>query len=368
MWIAFIIFIFLIPAYVIIANYVERKLAAFIQDRLGPYEVGPKGLLQPVADILKLVQKEDIIPAAADKVLHLLAPIVIFVAMFAGFAVVPITSGLIASNSSVGLFYLLAIISIDVIGILMAGWGSNNKFSLYGAMRSAAQIVSYEVPLGISVLCAVVICQSLNLQEICFQQGIWVGMEASGQPQPNYLFGLSSWGIDITATGGFLAWNIVRMPLLLIAFVLFFISSLAEANRAPFDLPEAESELISGFHTEYSGFRWAVIMLGEYGVMLLASFLAAILFFGGWNTPLPNIGGLPLADYTSGTLGTWTAHAWGAFWMLSKVIILIFFQMLARWTYPRLRVDQLMSLCWKYLTPIGLVLLLICCVWRLMMV
>ena len=152
MWIAFAVFILMIPAYVIVANYVERKIAAFVQDRLGPYEVGPKGLFQPVADILKLVQKEDIIPTSADKVLHLLAPVVIFVAMFAGFAVVPITPQLIGSEASVGLFYLLAIVSIDVIGILMAGWGSNNKFSLYGAMRSAAQIVSYEIPLGLSVL------------------------------------------------------------------------------------------------------------------------------------------------------------------------------------------------------------------------
>lgn len=367
MWITFFIFLPMLLTYVVLANYAERKIAAFVQDRLGPYEVGPKGILQPVADLLKLLQKEDIIPAAADRLLHILAPIIIFVAMFAGFAVLPLTPELIGANISIGLFYLLAIVSVDVVGILMAGWGSNNKFSLYGAMRSAAQIVSYEVPLGISVLCAVVIAQSLNLQEIAYQQGIWAGMEASGQETPNFLFGLSSLGIDITANGGFLAWNVVRMPLLLIAFVIFFIASLAEANRAPFDLPEAESELVSGFHTEYSGFRWAIIMLGEYGVMLLSAFLGVILFFGGWNTPLPNIGALKLADYTSGTLGTWTAHAWGAFWMISKVLIFIFFQMIARWTYPRLRVDQLMTLCWKYLTPISLILLLVCCVWRLWM-
>ncbi len=368
MWIAFFIFLPMLLTFVVLANYAERKIAAFVQDRLGPYEVGPKGILQPIADLLKLLQKEDIIPAKADRLMHLLAPIVIFVAMFAGFAVLPLTPNLVGANVSIGLFYLLAIVSIDVIGILMAGWGSNNKFSLYGAMRSASQIVSYEVPLGISVLCAVVIAQSLNLQEITYQQGIWVTDVASGQDIPNYLFGLSSLGIDITENGGFLSWNIVRMPLLIIPFAIFFIASLAEANRAPFDLPEAESELVSGFHTEYSGFRWAIIMLGEYGVMLLSAFLGVILFFGGWNTPLPNIGELKLAEYTSGSLDSWTAHAWGVFWMLSKVSLFIFFQMLARWTYPRLRVDQLMSLCWKYLTPIALAMLLICCVWRLLMI
>jgi NADH-quinone oxidoreductase subunit H len=365
MWIAFFIFLPLLLGYVVAANYVERKIAAFVQDRLGPNEVGPKGLLQPVADLLKLLQKEDIIPASADRLLHLLAPVVIFVAMFAAFAVVPLTSGLVGSGTSVGLFYLLAIVSIDVVGILMAGWGSNSKFSLYGAMRSAAQIVSYEVPLGLAVLCAVVASQTLDLQDICLQQGIWAGQSA-GQEGPNYLFGLAALGIDVTAAGGFLSWNIVRMPPLLLVFPIFFVASLAEANRAPFDLPEAESELVSGFHTEYSGFRWAIIMLGEYGIMMLAAFLASILFFGGWNTALPNLPGLPLADLTSGTQGTWTAHAWGAFWMLGKVVVLIFFQMLARWTYPRLRVDQLMSLCWKYLTPMALVLLLACGAWKLL--
>jgi NADH-quinone oxidoreductase subunit H len=361
--IAFLIFLPLLLLYVVAANYIERKIAAFIQDRLGPYEVGPKGLFQPIADFIKLVQKEDIVPAQADAWLYRLAPVVIFVAMFAGFSVMPITPTIVGSAASVGVFYLLAIASIDVVGIVMAGWGSNNKYSLYGAMRSAAQIVSYEVPLGLSVLCVVMACQSLDLQEICYQQGIWINTHALHAQSHNYLFGIASLGIDVTASGGFLAWNIVRMPPLIIAFVIFFIASLAEANRAPFDLPEAESEIIGGFHTEYTGFPWAIIMLGEYGVMLLASLLGAVLFFGGWNTALPNIGDWKLAEYTSGTPGSMASHLWGAFWLLSKTASLIFLQMLARWTYPRLRADQLMSLCWKYLTPIILITAAICAGW-----
>lgn len=351
--IAFFIFLPFLLTFVIIANYVERKIAAFAQDRLGPYEVGPKGLLQPVADLLKLLQKEDIVPLAADKKLYLLAPAIIFTAVFAGYAVVPLTSGLIGSAADVGVFYLLAIASMDVIGILMAGWGSNNKYSLYGSIRSVAQIVSYEIPLGLSVLCVVMLCQSLNLQEISKAQ------------TGGYLFGMESWGIKVD---GFLAWNIVKAPFLIIALVVFFIASLSEANRAPFDIPEAESELIAGYHTEYSGFRWAMLMLGEYGMMLLVSFLAAILFLGSWNTPLPNIGDFRLADYTNGTPSELSGHLWGGFWLIAKASIFIFFQMLARWTYPRLRVDQLMSLCWKYLTPIMLGVLFLTGLWRLWMV
>ena len=365
--IAFLIFLPLLLTFVVAANYVERKIAAFTQDRLGPYEVGPKGLLQPIADLLKLLQKEDIAPLAADKKIYLLAPIIIFTAIFAGFAVVPLTPNTVGSGVQVGVFYILAITSMDVIGILMAGWGSNNKYSLYGAVRSVAQIVSYEIPLGLSVLCVVMICQSLDLQEISFQQGIF------SEEKTTYLFGLKSLGIDVGNSksfinGGFLTWNIVRMPFLIVALAVFFVASLAEANRTPFDIPEAEAELVAGYHTEYSGFRWAMLMLGEYGMMLLVSFLAAILFLGSWNTPLPNIGSFELANYTSGDPNDLSGTIWGAFWLVSKAAIFVFFQMLARWTYPRLRVDQLMNLCWKYLTPIILVVLLLCGIWRLLMV
>lgn len=364
-------FLFFLPfllVYTIFAVYAERKVSAFIQDRLGPMEVGYKGIIQTVADLMKLLQKEDIIPAAADKIMFVLGPVIIFVAVFAGFAVLPLTSGFAGSVAEVGVFYLLAIVSLDVIGIMMAGWGSNSKFSVFGAMRSVAQIVSYEIPLGLSVLCVVMISQSLNLQEISFQQGVWINYFNTGEPEHNYLFGIKALGIDVTDIGGFLTWNIVRMPLFFIAYIIFFIASLAEANRAPFDLPEAESELVGGFHTEYSGFRWAIIMLSEYGMMLLVSLLGAILFLGSWNTPFPNIGDIKLAEWTSGTPGTMAGHIWGVFWLLSKALLAVLVQMWVRWTYPRLRVDQLMSLCWKYLTPAALILIFFSALWRLMMI
>ena len=364
-------FLFFLPfllIYTIFAVYAERKVSAFIQDRLGPMEVGYKGIIQTVADLMKLLQKEDIIPAAADKIMFVLGPVIIFVAVFAGFAVLPLTSGFAGSVAEVGVFYLLAIVSLDVIGIMMAGWGSNSKFSVFGAMRSVAQIVSYEIPLGLSVLCVVMISQSLNLQEISFQQGVWINYFNTGEPEHNYLFGIKALGIDVTDIGGFLTWNIVRMPLFFIAYIIFFIASLAEANRAPFDLPEAESELVGGFHTEYSGFRWAIIMLSEYGMMLLVSLLGAILFLGSWNTPFPNIGDIKLAEWTSGTPGTMAGHIWGVFWLLSKALLAVLVQMWVRWTYPRLRVDQLMSLCWKYLTPAALILIFFSALWRLMMI
>ncbi|OIN59720.1 complex I subunit 1/NuoH family protein [Arsenicibacter rosenii] len=355
------IFLALSSGFVVVGVYLERKISAFIQDRLGPMEVGKWGLLQLFADLLKLLQKEDIVPAAADRKLFLLAPSVIFASVFAGFAVMPLTPDLQGSATAVGVFYLMAIVSFDVVGILMAGWGSNNKYSLLGAMRSVAQIVSYEIPLGLTILCVVMICQSLNLQEISFQQGIYTY-------EPNYLFGIRALGIDVTDWGGIFSWNILRNPFLLIAYVIFFIATLAEANRAPFDLPEGESEIVAGFNTEYSGMRFALLFLSEYAMMLLVAFLGAILFLGSWNTPLPNIGPVRLADWTSGSPGTVWGNLTGAFWLLTKALAAIMVQMWVRWTLPRLRVDQLMFLCWKVLTPIGIVLLLISGVWRLLMI
>jgi NADH-quinone oxidoreductase subunit H len=355
-------FIFYLPFLLLSALlgvYAERKVSAFMQDRVGPMEVGKWGLLQTLADILKLIQKEDIKPTVADKVLFVTAPIIVFIAVFAGFSVLPVNNSWAGSSAAVGVYYLLAIVSLDVVGVLMAGWGSNSKFSLYGALRSVAQIISYEIPLTLSVLCVVVLCQTLNLQEISFQQGIYFN-------EAQWLFGLPHLGIDISQVGGILSWNIVRMPLFFIVWVIYFIASLAESNRAPFDLPEAESELIGGFHTEYSGFRWSMFMLAEYGMMVLVSVLGAVLFWGSWNTPLPNIGPLKLAEWTGGAPGTWAGVLWGTFWLVLKVVITIFLQMWARWTYPRLRVDQLMSLSWKYLIPISLVLLLVTAIWRLL--
>ena len=344
--------------YAIGAIYGERKVSAFIQDRLGPMEVGYYGLAQSVADMLKLLQKEDIVPAKADSFLFRIAPLIIFTAVFAGFAVIPLSPTWAGASISTGIFFLLAIISLDVIGIIIAGWSSNNKYSMLGTFRSAAQIISYEVPLGLSVLCVCMVCQTLDLQEISLQQGLY-------SEEQIHLFGISSLGIDITTTGGFLSWNIFRMPLLLPVWVIFFIATLAECNRAPFDLPEAESELVAGFQTEYSGFRWAVIMLGEYAMMLLVSILGTVLFFGSWNSPLPDIGGVKLGTWTSGLPGTVWASLWGIFWLISKSLFFVLVQMWIRWTYPRLRVDQLMSLSWKYLTPAALILVILCGIWKI---
>ncbi len=211
----------LILANIIIGVYAERKVSAFMQDRLGPMEVGKFGLLQLIADLLKLLQKEDIVPKLADARLFLIAPIIVFTSIFAGFAVLPLAPEWQGSQASVGVFFLLAIISLDIIGLLMAGWASNNKYSLFGAMRAVAQIVSYEIPLGLSVLCVVMLSQSLNLQEISLQQGIF-------STEKNFLFGFDSWGIETTQMGGFLTWNIFRVPFFFVIYIIFFIATLAE--------------------------------------------------------------------------------------------------------------------------------------------
>ncbi|QCK16359.1 complex I subunit 1/NuoH family protein [Mangrovivirga cuniculi] len=361
--ISFLFFLGFLVFYGLIAIYAERKISAFIQDRYGPMEVGYKGLLQTFADILKLLQKEHIFTFAADKPLFAIAPTIIFVAMFAAFAVIPLSVNITGSAVATGVYYALAIVSLDILGILMAGWGSNNKYAIIGAYRSVAQIVSYEIPLGLAVLGVIMMSGTLDLQEISLQQSIFY--EGATKNAESYLFGLKFLGINVGKYGGILSWNIFRMPPLIIGFVIFFITSLAESNRAPFDLPEAESELIAGFHTEYSGFRFAVIMLAEYGVMLLTSFLAVVLFLGSWSTPLPNIGALKLADWTSGTPGSISADLWGIFWLCLKAMTLVLVQIWIRWTFPRLRVDQLMNLGWKYLTPAALIIIFIVGLWKL---
>lgn len=357
--IAFLIILPFILLYVVLAVWVERKVAGFIQDRLGPMEVGYKGLLQTIADLLKLIQKEDIVPDKALRYIFLLAPVVIIVSILAGFATLPIAPELIGSTTKVGAFYMLSIVAIDVLGYVMAGWGSNNKYSVLGAMRAVAQIISYEVPLTLIVLSMLMIAQTLDLQEVTMQQ--------SYLQEDNYLFGIKGW-IPLNDIGGFLTWNIVRFPLSFIGFIVFFIASLAEANRGPFDIAEAESEIIAGFHTEYSGFRWSMIMLGEYAMLLLVGLLGSVLFFGGWNTFLPNIGSIRLAEWTTGSFGEMSGYLWGAFWLFSKGLIWVVVSMWVRWTYPRLRVDQLMYLCWKVLTPVSIVMVLFAGVWRLLMI
>jgi NADH-quinone oxidoreductase subunit H len=354
-------FLFVLPmlvVYTILVVYAERKVSAFMQDRLGPMEVGYYGLLQTVADLLKLLQKEDIVPAGASRILFKWAPLLIFLPVFIAFSVIPLSPAWSPPAFSSALYFLFAVLSLDVIGIVIAGFSSNNKYSMLGTMRSAAQIISYEVPLTLSVLCACVVSQSLDLQEISFQQGILT----SGK---NFLFGMQPLNLEVTHTGGFLSWNVFRLPLLFIAWVIFFIASLAESNRAPFDLPEAESELVAGFQTEYSGFRWAVIMLAEYAMMLLVSLAGVILFWGSWNTPLPNMGNIKLADWTTGQAGTTAYYLWGIVWLLLKTIFMVLLQIWVRWTFPRVRLDQLTRLSWKYLTPASLLLLVFCTLWKL---
>lgn len=333
--------------FTLFALYSERKISAFIQDRIGPMEVGKYGTLQAFADIIKMLQKEFIIPTAADKILFILAPIVIFVSVYLGFAALPWAPGLIPSSLNLGLFYIFAILSIETLGILMAGWGSNNKYALLGSMRSVAQMISYEIPAGVALISAVMIAQSLNLQEISINQGILTTENV-------YFLGI--W--EVKSVGGFLAWNIFQAPHLILAYIIYFIASLAECNRAPFDIPEAESELVGGFHVEYSGLRFAFIFLAEYSMMFLVGMIGVVLFLGGWNTPLPNIGSAKLALWTSGI-------GWGIFWILIKTLAVVAVQIWIRWTLPRLRVDQLMSFCWKVLTPLAFLCMLISGLWRL---
>jgi NADH-quinone oxidoreductase subunit H len=355
-----------LAVFALMAVYAERKVSAFIQDRLGPMEVGPYGLFQTFADILKLLTKENIIPLAADKPLFVLAPLLVFVSVFAGFAVLPFAPDAVGASLNIGVLYALAVVSIEVIGLLMAGWASNNKYALIGSVRSVSQIVSYEIPAGLAILSAIMMYGTLHLGEISNQQYIF-------GPGGQYFFGL--W--DVSAIGGFVSWGIFRYPHLIAVFIIYFIAVLAECNRAPFDIPEAESELVSGFHLEYGGFRWAVFFLAEYANMLLVCLIAVILFFGGWSSPLPNLIAMDGAErvaawsnwelvqhfqfsyLTSGTPGTWTATAWGLFWLLTKGLLLITLMMWIRWTFPRVRADQLMRICWKYLTPLALVCFLI---------
>ncbi len=300
--------------FALFAVWWERKISAHMQDRLGPMRTGWHGWSQTIADILKLIQKEDIIPSAADRKLFILAPYVVFVGSYAAFAAIPFSAAYIGSEINLGLFYVIAISSLVVIGLLMAGWSSNNKWSLFGAMRSAAQIVSYEIPIALSLLAVVMVVGSFDLQEINRAQAGW-----------------------------FWNWFVFqKFPLLFIAGVIYFVASLAETNRTPFDIPEAESELVGGYHTEYGGMRFALLFLSEYANMFAVSAIASAMFFGGWNSPF--------GEFLS---GPW----WGLFWFLSKGMTFIFIQMWLRWTLPRLRVDQLMYVSWKVLIPFSFVVM-----------
>ncbi|RMZ49212.1 NADH-quinone oxidoreductase subunit NuoH [Candidatus Marinimicrobia bacterium PRS2] len=331
--------IFLIMAVnALVAVYFERKISAFMQDRLGPMEVGIfgfkggkkfwGGIGQTLADAIKLLVKEDILPNNADKFLMILAPFIIFTGAFLTFIGVPFAQNIVISDFNIGIFYIFAMSSIGVIGVILAGWSSNNKWSLYGSMRAAAQIISYEIPIGLSLLLVVLVTGSLHLGDIV------------------------QWQADHR-------WFIFHSPFTFLAFFIFYISTIAETNRTPFDIPEAESELVAGWMTEYSGFRWALFFLSEYANMLIVSIVASIVFLGGWLSPLQIFNIFP---------DSWLildGPAMGLFWILFKAVILIFIMMWIRWTFPRLRVDQLMYLCWKIFIPFALVNLLFVSLWEL---
>jgi len=316
----------------LIAVYAERKVSAFMQDRIGPMGQGPGlhagkwGLLQTVADTIKLILKEDIIPKAADKKLFILAPFIIFLGAFIALAAMPFGPNLIAADMNIGIFYILAVSSFGVIGIILAAWSSDNKWSLYGGMRSAAQIISYEIPAALSLIAVLLIAGTLDMQGIIKSQSgtVW----------------------------GFLPnWNLFNNPFSFLAFFTYFIAGVAETNRTPFDIPEAESELVAGFHTEYSGMRWAFFFLSEYGNMLVVCGITVVAFLGGWQSPIAGI-----------MEGAW----WGLFWFLTKLTAAIFVMIWFRWTFPRLRVDQLMNIAWKILLPIALFNLFGVAIWTLL--
>lgn len=289
---------------VLVLVYMERKVAGFIQSRLGPVHVGPQGFFQTVADTLKLIRKEDIIPAASDRFMFVLAPYFVFVPLFVVFIVLPYNAGWVAYDFSLGALFIIGASTVAIMGVVMAGWGTNNKYSLLGGLRSAAQLISYEVPIVLGVLSVVIYAGSMSTVEIVHQQ-------AGGN------------------------WFIFRLPLFF-ASLVFMVGQLAETNRTPFDLPEAESELVSGFHTEYSGMRFAIFFLAEFANTFFASAMAVVLFFGGWD-------GVP--------------GIWGILWLLAKSYVLVFLLMWIRWTLPRVRIDQLLSFAWKVLVPFGMLVL-----------
>jgi NADH-quinone oxidoreductase subunit H len=296
--------------------WLERKVSAHIQDRLGPMYVGGwHGWAQTLADALKLLLKEDIVPASTDKLLYKMAPFIVFLGAFAAFVVVPFGAASFVTDLNIGVLYIVAVGSLSVIGIIMAGWASNNKYSLYGGMRAAAQIISYEIPAAIAIMTVIIPTGSLSMVDIVNAQ-----------------------------KGGIHHWFIFRNPFTFLAFIIYFVASLAEVNRTPFDIPEAESELVAGYHTEYSGMRFAFFFLAEYANMLLVASVATTLFLGGWTQLLP-------ASIAPQLLP-------GPVIFSLKLLVLVFVQMWLRWSLPRLRVDQLMYLSWKVLLPISLVLVL----------
>ncbi|WP_295003150.1 NADH-quinone oxidoreductase subunit NuoH [uncultured Dechloromonas sp.] len=303
-------------------TYFERKVIGYMQVRIGPNRVGPWGLIQPIADGLKLLMKEIIVPATANKGIFVIAPMLAIAPALAAWAVVPFTDSLVLANIDASLLYIMAITSMGVYGIILSGWASNSKYAFLGAMRSAAQMVSYEISMGFSLICVLMVSNSLNLVEI-------VNVQNQGR--------FAGWGLS------FLSWN--WLPLFPM-FLVYLISGVAETNRAPFDVAEGESEIVAGFHVEYSGMAFAVFFLAEYANMILVAALTSIMFLGGWLSP---VGFLP--D--------------GILWLFAKMSAILFLFLWFRATFPRYRYDQLMRLGWKVFVPICLIWLVVVGVWMM---
>jgi NADH-quinone oxidoreductase subunit H len=310
--------------------WLERKVSAWIQDRLGPTRTGGKfGWAQTIADGIKLLTKEDTMPAQADKFLFRVAPYLAFTASFVAFLALPFSNGVVGQEMQVAAFFMLAVLSSEVFGVILAGYASASKWSLFGGIREAAQVVSYEVPRSMCVLIPIILAGTLNLNTISRQQ-----------------------------VGFFWSWNIFHDPATFGAFWIFFICATASCKRAPFDLAEAESELVAGFHTEYSGLRWSIFFMAEYASMFAVSGLAALLFLGGWHT-----GFLPFEP--SERFGFF-GHLINLGVFVFKGWFLVFLMMWMRWSLPRLRIDQVMTTCLKYFLPISCVLLVGVCLWQLL--
>jgi NADH-quinone oxidoreductase subunit H len=313
--------IILCVAYLTLA---ERKIIGYMQVRIGPNRVGPAGLLQPFADVLKLLVKEIVVPSGANKLLFVIAPMLSLMPALAAWAVVPFAPELVLADINAGLLYVLAITSMGVYGVIIAGWAANSKYAFLGAIRSAAQIVSYEIAMGFALVCVLLVSQSLNLSDI-------VNGQARGQ--------FAEAGVN------FLSWN--WLPLFPM-FLVYFISAVAETNRAPFDVAEGESEIVAGFHVEYSGMAFALFFLGEYANMILVSTLATIMFLGGWLPPLDS----PVLNAVPPIM-----------WLAFKVGALLFCFLWFRATFPRYRYDQIMRLGWKVFIPLTIVWLVVVSAW-----
>ncbi|MBL4647706.1 MAG: NADH-quinone oxidoreductase subunit NuoH [Gammaproteobacteria bacterium] len=315
LWITVKVLCILIPLIISVAyyTYLERKVIGYMQVRIGPNRVGFQGLLQPFADVLKLLTKEIIIPSAANPRLFAIAPLLTLVPAFAVWAVIPFDVHLVLANVNAGVLYILALTSLGVYGVLIAGWSSNSKYAMFGALRSCAQIVSYEIAMGFAIVGVLMAAGSMNLNQIIIAQ-----------------------------SGGI--WHWYWLPLFPL-FVVYFISGVAETNRAPFDMAEGESEIVAGFHVDYAGAGFALFFLAEYASMILIAILAAVLFMGGWLSPFQ---GIPI-------IAQWFAWVPGIVWLLSKMFVFMLLFLWIRATFPRYRYDQIMRLGWKILIPVTIV-------------